>query len=1111
MNFSCSVTLQNGWNTVRLYARSYCREVEAILKLYYISSFDKTLSWISSSTNRGEEKYRFKNSFFKDIVKNSCIYNKLYEVVIDENKPLKERIFAFSYLLGEISGYNNLTSIQWNYLRSNEMVEVLKKGLFTQDGKTYMAEKAMWTLVRLDGSKSAGDLILYVLSVVPSYPHFYNMLERHIIGVKSKWLGNLLMKGGFYMSPPAMEENAKGLMPHLDTEAVPFEEFIELLRSDFPIDKKEDALDVLNNILHARKEIPDEIRDQLGSLLYSLKDDPFLRGKVLIGLGLLGGYEEYLLKELKNGEYIPELLYALGEGGDKEVAMKLVDISRDRRLDPWRRIMAGRAAYAIAMRQRLDPEGMFKILLPLIENTYLYAMNVVLDEWEEPWVREEALLFSASITDSVGFSNLLKAVFSTVKEPLLLKEGMRLAVYWADCGIIENINEIENEWNEELKEIENYYDDITDTIIEYQEEIISALIEDKKCEEECEINVLKEAREGLRILDEILETLPPWMEFIRERVETAKADLNFFAEDFTSSIVKVILMDEEGIEELKTMVNVINTDLDLVLGEVMKYTTEELRKESGKVEGEKVKEATRVQKALLDVRKLVKEIEVIIGHIEKKFEKVIKETERMTEKAGFTSLQELVERKNILKGLITQADDNKEVLEKRCSSDDPPQSSILMQMQGSGTVRVEGYTHEEDGDLIGGFKIGFITGWDKVCIWKLCTPIPKVEVEADVDTFGYFESELPPNTHFDLLIETQNAMTEFLQWPWIFLNKNVNSGTSSKTFHLYLPYGSTYPDYDSDRLNDNAEKRIGRKHLPVYYFCPFLRAPRYEEWYPTDPKIYFEKRSNGLKYKISGKEYILPPTPQNFYKISDNPYNQESSYIDTKSTSSGLIDEREGGKPPYEGLPLFHILPFPDDRSMAGSFDGSMGIVIPRQYKTQYFLFHDYSKFTYYVCVFIVCWQDSSTHYGDWEWVCPFIQTQGPSPGWRLTKVVYHYHGSYTTITEIPTYEYNPKRAKVFVAAKSHASYWRDGYHTHKVYFWVPVIAGVIGVDSRDYACSSPVWVPPRFLSNIDAYSVDNYARTIYYFKGKWGKSGESPGGPNSTLSGDRDYNHLDH
>jgi len=45
----------------------------------------------------------------------------------------------------------------------------------------------------------------------------------------------------------------------------------------------------------------------------------------------------------------------------------------------------------------------------------------------------------------------------------------------------------------------------------------------------------------------------------------------------------------------------------------------------------------------------------------------------------------------------------------------------------------------------------------------------------------------------------------------------------------------------------------------------------------------------------------------------------------------------------------------------------------------------------------------------------------------------------------------------------------------------------------------------PIVKTNIDAYSTDRVARVIYIYSGRWGKNGDSPGGPRTGPDG-RDY-----
>jgi hypothetical protein len=181
-------------------------------------------------------------------------------------------------------------------------------------------------------------------------------LRRHATGLYSgTWLGNILFEEAF-VSPSSdfSRGNAMWIFPVINIEGVPFEKFISYLSDERISDElKEMVLTTLEEILylHRKEEISDELREVLGGILIGLRLNPELEGIVIRCLGMLGGYEDYLVEELKYGEDMPELLFALGEGGDVSTGWKLLGIAKDENIEPSRRVRAGRAAFAIGKRE----------------------------------------------------------------------------------------------------------------------------------------------------------------------------------------------------------------------------------------------------------------------------------------------------------------------------------------------------------------------------------------------------------------------------------------------------------------------------------------------------------------------------------------------------------------------------------------------------------------------------------------------------------------------------------------------------------------------------------------------------------------------------------------
>ena len=603
---------------------------------------------------------------------------------------------------------------------------------------------------------------------------------------------------------------------------------------------------------------------------------------------------------------------------------------------------------------------------------------------------------------------------------------------------------------------------------------------EKNCKEDCEIGILLNAEEGIGILEETLALLPEWMDFIRDEIITVKSTLGYFSEFFTSSIGNILIIEKEKLESLKELIAFAREDIETALDHLIRYTEEELRK-NGKVEGDKMKVATKIQKRLLDVRQKIKMIEVDIKQIGDEMEKVERQVNTIVLNAGFESLNEMMDRKDALEALILQANDNKEMIYERCMN--PIKEKV--EKEGAKNPNksdddpfLSGYIYDEKGDLIGGFDLFFITSFKRVCWrgfltgkeWCISIPLPTTSVE--VDNYGaFFKASLPSNVPFAIMVADNsyygpNRILKSIQSGVIFTNLKAVEGP---VYRFYLPYGTT-PDYDRDGLSDMAERRIARRYIPAYYFYEGA-----ESWYPTDPKEFFVKRSKGLVYYKLKEKKVLPPTEQNFYFLGYSPYNNSKNFIDSYTTFSGIIS-----KTPLrlEGLPLFHVQPFPAERNTATAIGNEVNEV-KRNYKIQYYLFHDYSKSDVNISVLIfINFTVTATHYGDWEHSCLFVETS--LLGSNITKVSYHYHGKYAIKypSQFHPYSTDFLKTEIYVAAYSHAQYWEPGAYTF------------CGTEFPylGYGCSTDgtmrsergLWLPSISKINIEDYSIDKYANSIY-------------------------------
>ena len=1021
---------------------------------------------------------------------NSCLIDNLpifhfnlFSVASNPYRPLRHRVFAISYLFEKPELLKN---DEWNWLRSEECVNVLKDGIYAEGGTTFVAEKAIFALLRNEDSQEAGDLIREILAD-ENHPHIIEVLRRHATGLYSGgWLGNILFDEAFVS--PASEfsrGNAMWIFPVINIEGVPFERFISYLSDGGVSDEiKKMILTTLEEILylHRKEEIPNELRDILGGILIGLRLNPELEGIAIRCLGILRGYEDYLLEELKYGEDMPELLFALGEGGDVSTGWKLLEIAKDENIEPSRRVRAGRAAFAIGRREiNLD-------LLGEVFNLFPYAKEMVLNINEKFGTRLEALLFASGITSPSGFTTLIKDIFEEGDE-ILYSEAMRLAVYWADCDAIRVIETIEKRYEEELIVLNTYVDTITSFIREKSEEISKKLdeiiikieggIKNKKGK--WEDGMLKKLQDGL-------ERVPEGDVEIRGKVGdiiSDTKDMLSYAKELTA-----IPLTEGDIKKMKEILQDIYSEVTSTISLCQEREYEE-----------------SVEK-LEETKEKADEIFEKLDEMEEKFSEVKEKVEEVVQESGFSDIFELFQRREYVKNIFYGSVDNRKIMEDRCKA---PSEIIPQQPEGgSPYTMVDGYVYDETGKPLAGITFQVITSYTRICIFWFCVNVPSgLSSPITSDSYGYFKpapipSPLTAHLFIDPAIDLNYGYLKFYSGPFVLYGKYI-SGKSMR-IKIYLPFGQT-PDYDADGLSDKTEKwLLAYLHTPVYYFH------KDERWYPTDPFKYYVKRSYGL-YDKDLKVQKLPPTEDGFYKMGEQPWKDHKVY--TKSVLAHT----------FEGLPLFHVLPFPANRITAA---GGTYSFIPRTYKIQYHLFHDYSLWPWKIeaCVGwgLVCMdvhKKEETHFADWEWICAYVLT-GMSPIMDyIYKVGFHQHG----VRMVRTY-YGTKKINVFIAKNSHASFPGVGTYDLKgdVYqlldMGLDVLLNVVGslfrllpsplvgvqlnFVGKDYTSSDKKWTPLVGV-NIDDYSTDRVARVIYNYSGRWGKDTDSPGGPRTGPDG-RDY-----
>jgi hypothetical protein len=642
----------------------------------------------------------------KCLVDNMVFYNGfLYDVLKDNSRTLRERVFAGAYLF-EFPQYLNEERI--SYLNFSEFVSLLSNALFQEEDE-YIKEKATFSLVR-EENDYAKTLITDVLSDERRIGLFY-ILKRHSTGSKSRWLGELLFDLAFFHPYPYTRWNAKRILSMIDTYAVPFDGFINIFSKNYELDMKAEALQSLHEVLLYRKksEISEDIRKALGDSILPLKNYPELRGYVLKVLSALGGYWEFLVDELKNGEYTWALLPAMSTAIDLTTKEdfyqkidELVDIALNPEIEDWRRIYAAQAGFHTVIRN-VEPMA----LIPLW-NVYPYAVSLIFDESVPLFVKTEALQFSTSVTDEVSRSELLMSVISSTTDYTILSEAIRLGAL-ADCSFVASLTDVKSDYSSELSLIGFYKGKIEKEILKLEEKLKRKLSVNEDCPKGCKgkncINcvgiagkvdqIISKIDEAKRYISEpgIIDSIDKFKRDAIDFKERVLADYSFLSENGYISLNPSDYRNE--IDRLKSFVLSLREELY----DIMRIVSNE----------DALDKLNEVEEKLSEVDEKIDEMYEGVSEAEDEVKEILKGS-------PYFSVSDMTSRENLLTSLSMQIDVTTSTLMERCS----PATVQTQEYKGSESIEKEGnpddppvisgYVLNQDGEKLKGVTLEFGAG-----------------------------------------------------------------------------------------------------------------------------------------------------------------------------------------------------------------------------------------------------------------------------------------------------------------------------------------------------------------------------------------------------------------
>jgi len=1074
------------------------------------AQFEECFARVVSSKNGIEELMN------RDcLVENMVFYNGfLYDVLKDPSRTLRERVFAGAYLF-EFPQYLNEERI--SYLNSSEFVSLLREALFQYDGD-YIQEKAMFSLVR-EENEYAGILISDILSSI-EHPEFETMMRRHIAGESFIFIGNLLFNLLFEDSYSGGK--VYGLFPFLGTSGIPFYRFIQLFYSSAPREKKLRGLRCLIDIFTHRKvdEIEEGTRNALIEAICEMSVDPLLRGESFLAISFLKGKCEGkdAIDLLGEGEYLPEILRGISEAGDVADISRLQEIATAEDMPLYTRLWAFWSLSDIALRNELGD-----VIIWVLENGYLFAREILLNENIPSFLRLEAFSFVSGITDPWGLSELAKEVIYSTQNLSFLSEVLPSIAQNTDCSLIPDAEFLHSAYSYELTQVASAYDALSDfinkKIVEIEEkrnEILVKIEGGVKKNRKMETGIMKK-------LDEAIAYLPPDEE-MRESVLRIKRTLNE---------VKDLLV---GIN-IKMDINI--TEILYKIGELIGSAKEEIKrdieicnKKGYKKAGEKLKEAFEK----------LKEAEEKIGEIWEKINEIEEKENEVC--GGITPLCRcyLKEKVEEYKSTVSSLEYTKEIMNKKCANGnkwiyeklgipqelDPPEEG----MENFNPYTIYGYLKDEDGEPLKGVTVEFGTikwvltleqcklGWPiilflltrkfLICLFPLglysseagmtwtyrltfvalatATTDDQGAFKVSLDEGNYFYRVINPNTYNYIRVNSLH---------YVHLTNNVV---------IVVPY-ATSPDKDADGLSDYAEDHLIYVHRPRFWLG-YLQTScdgKCELWHPTSPRDFWIEISDQLRERVRwwfDNEVVSNPyyCADTSCKTEEN-WNEALSIFYTFATTRNADNYFIRSQNPRSGPTPDHEEPFRVSSH-----------VLPiggEEYKIAYWVFFD----------------KDDDHDGDWEHINVFVK------GGYIQKVAFYHHGYCSILQENPEtdcaasncpkggecypiselqyYNSSPQQLEGYIEFCKHGIYWRVGEGSDVL----PHCA------DNACACKTAKEVPlvPIYdrlpEGNIDRYVDSPAMNTLYSFKGFWGDTckwfchTESPKGPATR----EDYNAPDH
>lgn len=381
--------------------------------------------------------------------------------------------------------------------------------------------------------------------------------------------------------------------------------------------------------------------------------------------------------------------------------------------------------------------------------------------------------------------------------------------------------------------------------------------------------------------------------------------------------------------------------------------------------------------------------------------------------------------------------------------------------------------------------------------------VPGVTYTAQTNDEGVYTVELT-SSFINYHVYLKEATYPYLATGTQIANIYVSS---DRTIHFVIPFAeSTQNCQDSESppdVNDCAEALLAANHNPYWNFAPTMPddcSDETEDYFPVDPKGFYELRSDGLK---DDEGHFIVPTPSYDDLTSYSNPDLHKNYKIAYDHSKALMYETED-------IYFYHVSPDSEHT----------------HHRIQYYLFFDFND------------TDISgsygDHEGDWEWLCVYVDSPSgafydhlPSDNYPggIYKLHYHKHGDKvgeyscsTTDEEWRVVEYTkdiweegkcksdghvytrddfiydpyhqysyPETPRVWVGDSQHGLYpgppcrW---YNLHgEVLEWVGNSGAPIHLGGAWYK-----WV--HFLSkriSIDKSDFDSYDDTVHDFAGMWG------------------------